>query len=198
MNNALKGLGVLGFVALITGYGCFGPPGTVACGNATGFAPAILESVEHCPQAIEKLGTPVSFGMLGVGCGNYEAGGDSAGEGVAYGDGLPVRGAKGSATADYSISKGGGVWTPSKLVLTFSDGSKLDIGACSASYQAARGDEAIGATLQKQCDEGLAATCEALALRLESKGKTAEAKEMKAKACKLGLSSACAGVEPQK
>jgi hypothetical protein len=199
MNVAAKGLVALAFLGLVTGYGCFGPPGISACGNATGFAPAMLEAVEHCPQAAERLGTPVHFGLIGVGCGNYEAGGDS-GDGNAWGD-IPVGGTRESASLDYAMSKGGNVWTSSKLVLTFSDGAKLDVHACAASFEAAKGEEALGTILQRACDEGQAAQCEALAARLESKNKPDEAKAFHQKACNLGLAAACAtsgGVEPQK
>lgn len=189
MNPVLKGGAALAFFALVTGYGCFGPPGMVACGSATGFGPAMLESIEHCPQAVEKLGSPVSFGMIGVGCGNYEAGGD-VGEGYATGD-LPITGPRGSAMADYVMHKGGGVWTPGKLVLSFGGSDKLDVSACSASFQAERQDAAVDTILEKSCTEGMAAQCEAWAVRLESKGKAEEAKSARATACKLGLASSC-------
>lgn len=176
--------------AFVFGYGCFGPPGAAACGSATGFGPAMLSSIDHCPAAVEKLGTPVHFGALGAGCSNYESGGE-AGEGNAWGDGMPVVGEKGSASLSYFMSKSGGVWMPSKLVLTFSDGAMLDIAACTASFQAARGDEGLGVTLQNRCDEGVAATCEALAVWLETKGRADDAAAARRKACTLGLASSC-------
>lgn len=187
MKLLVAGLAVFG---LVFGYGCFGPPGTVACGSATGFGPAMLSSIEHCPAALEKLGAPIGFGMIGVSCGNYEAGGD-AGDGNAWGDGLPIAGKKSEARLAYVMSKGGGVWSPSKLVLSFGDGSKLDVRACSSSYQAAQGDEALHNILVKGCDEGVAATCEGLAATLEAKGDAAGAKAAREKACQLGLASAC-------
>ncbi len=40
---------------------------------------------------------------------------------------------------------------PSKLALTFGEGSMLDI---AASFQAVWGDEGLGVTLRNRCDEG--------------------------------------------
>ena len=182
----------LAVFVFIFGYGCFGPPGTAACGSATGFGPVILTSIEHCPAAVEKLGSPVHFGVLGIGCSNY-ASGQEAGEGSAWGDGMPIVGAKGAASLSYNLGKGGGVWLPSKLVLTFGDGSMLDVAACTAAFQAERSAEGMVTLLRTQCAEGQAATCEALAVWLESKGRVSEAGEARAKACTLGLAASCRG-----
>ena len=178
------------FFLLVTGYGCFGPIGTAACGGSVGFGPALLESVNACPQATEKLGTPVSFSPLGLTFGNYESGGD-VGEGIAYGD-IPVTGPKGRAIADYMLSKSGGVWSSSKLVLTFADASKLDVKACTRGLEAERGKQASDRLLTQGCDEGRADLCLALSLTLQARNELERAKAMRAKACQLGLQSACA------
>lgn len=176
-------------VSLITGYGCFGPPGLAACGSATGYGPAMLESIAQCPAAVEKLGAPVTFSMFGTGCGNYESGGD-VGDGLAHGD-LPVAGSLGRANLDYSMSKGGGQWLASVLVLTFSDGSKLDVKACTASLEEKKGAEGMSNVLNAQCEQGQAAMCHALGLMHQARGDFASANEALAKACKLGLASDC-------
>jgi hypothetical protein len=186
MKKILAGL-VL--VALITGYGCFGPIGTAACASGVGFGPAMFESIDACPAAVEKLGAPTRFGMLGLGCGNWEKGGDS-GEGYAAGD-MPVEGPKGSASLDYTMSKGGGVWHASVLVLTFPDGSKLDVKACTAGLEQQRGAQGLNNLLTQGCDEGRADLCLSLSMTLSAQGDEAGAKAAKQKACKLGLASAC-------
>jgi hypothetical protein len=186
---AIVGLAVFAFVF---GYGCFGPPGTAACGSATGFAPAILSSIEHCPAAVEKLGSTVHFGVLGLGCSNY-ASGEEAGEGNAWGDGMPVFGERGSASLSYNLSKGGGVWMPAKMVLTFDDGSMLDVAACTAAFQAERSAEGMVTLLKSQCAEGQALMCESLAVWFDSKGRANDAAEARSKACALGLASSCRG-----
>ncbi|MFT3707659.1 MAG: hypothetical protein QM817_08325 [Archangium sp.] len=188
--KALQGVAAVVLFCLVTGYGCFGPPGISACGSATGYGPAMLEVVEHCPQASERLGAPLHFGMLGVGCGNYESGGDTGGDGHAWGN-VPVAGAKETGSLDFDVSKSGSVWTSDKLVLTFADGAKLDVHACASSFEAKKGDEALNNILVKACDDGVAASCEGLAATLEAKGDAAGAQAAHQKACKLGLASAC-------
>lgn len=178
------------FSALVTGYGCFGPIGTAACADGTGFGPAMFESINACPAAVEKLGSPARFGMLGIGCGNWEKGGDS-GEGYATGD-MPVVGPQGSASLDYTMSKGGGVWQASVLVLTFPDGSKLDVKACTAGLEQKRGAEGINNLLTRGCEDGRAEMCASLSAMLEAQGDEAAAAAAKQQACKLGLASACA------
>ena len=80
---------------------------------------------------------------------------------------------------------------PSKMVLTFSDGSMLDIAACTTSFQAARGDEALGAVMQRRCDEGIAESCVVLGMWLQDKGRARESAAASRRACTLGLASSC-------
>lgn len=192
-----KGSKHLGPLLLVTtvfvlgaGYSCFGPPALIACGQVTGYGPAMLQSVEVCPAAVAKLGSPVRFAFVGGGCGNYEAG-QEAGEGQAYGS-FRVEGPTSHASLEYILSKGGGVWQSSKLVLTFPDGAKLDVKACTQSLEQQRGEDATLRLLQRQCDEGQAAVCVALGRWLAAHGDPAGAAKANQQACALGLASACA------
>lgn len=177
-------------VSVGAGYTCFGAPGMIACGQATGYSPAMLESVGACPAAVEKLGAPVRYGFVGGGCGNYEAGAEG-GDGHAWGS-LPVQGPKQSASLEYDVSKSGGSWHSSILVLTFPDGSKLDVKACTQPLEQERGDDAMRKILEQQCAQGQAAMCQALGLWLTSHGDAAGAAKANQQACALGLASACA------
>lgn len=172
------------------GYSCLGPPGLIACGQVTGYGPAMLQSVEACPAAVAKLGRPVRFAFVGGGCGNYQAG-EEAGEGQANGT-FRVEGPASHASLEYLLSKGGGVWQSSKLVLTFPDGAKLDVKACTQSLEQQRGEDATRTLLERQCAEGQAAVCQALAQWLSLHGDAAGAAKAKQQACALGLASACA------
>jgi hypothetical protein len=188
----MKGIRIIAlaiFGLLLAGYGCFGPVGTAFWADAVGFGPALFESIAACPAAVEKLGSPVRFGRTGVGCGNWEKGGDS-GEGVASG-GMPLTGPQGSARVDYTMTLGGGVWRAVVLVLTLPDGSKLDVKACSAGLEQQRGVEGLNNLLTQACEDGRADMCLNLSLTLQAQGDEAGAKAAKNKACKLGLASAC-------
>lgn len=165
-------------------------PGRLACGNATGFTPAMIELISACEPALGRLGTPVDFHPLkgGVG-GNYRSGRE-AGEGYAHGD-LVVRGPQGQAVVDYVMQKGLGVWSPSVLRLTFDDGTKLDVKACAASEIQRRGQGALNAALERRCAEGEADQCLVLAQFRGATGDVEEAAKARAQACALGLTSAC-------
>jgi hypothetical protein len=177
-------------LVIAAGYGCLGPPGTIACGQATGFGPAMLESVNACPAATLRLGAPVRFSLVGAGCSNYEAGRE-AGDGLAYGT-LRIEGSTGHASLQYQLSKGGGQWRSSVLVLTFADGTKLDVKACTQSLEQQRGQRASEKLLEAGCAQGQASVCEALGLWRKTQGDEAGAAEARRRACELGLSSACA------
>ncbi|MDX2015991.1 MAG: hypothetical protein SFW67_37700 [Myxococcaceae bacterium] len=166
-------------------------PGRLACGNATGFAPAMLELISACDAATARLGTPVDFHPLKGGVGGNYLSGEEAGEGYAHGD-LVVRGSKGQAAVDYVMQKGLGVWSPSVLRLTFDDGAKLDVKACAAAEIQRRGQGAMTATLERLCAEGQADQCVALAQLRGGAGDVEGAAKARAQACALGLANACA------
>jgi hypothetical protein len=79
-------------------------PGRSACGNATGFAPAMLENISACTPAVERLGTPLEFDLIRGGLGGNFLSGQEAGEGHAHGD-LAVTGPKGRARIDDELHK---------------------------------------------------------------------------------------------
>jgi hypothetical protein len=180
---------VLPFPLLIVGLS-FAAPGRLACGELTGFTPAILELTNACGPALERLGTPLSFSPVGGGLGGNYLSGQEAGEGIAYGA-LVVQGPKASARVDYQLSKGLGVWTPSVLLLSFDDGAKLDVKACAAERIQQRGAEATRSTLERRCMEGQAELCQALAQLRGAAGDVEGAAKARAQACALGLKSAC-------
>ena len=63
-------LPIIVFVALI-----FAAPGRLSCGEVTGYTPAMLELIEACAPARERLGSPLHFSILGGGLGgNYKSG----------------------------------------------------------------------------------------------------------------------------
>ncbi|MEW6429864.1 MAG: hypothetical protein AB1730_00025 [Myxococcota bacterium] len=167
-----------------------GPPGIIACGEATGYGPAILELVEGCPAAVAKLGKPVQFSLVPAGCSNY-ASGRLHGEGSAWGT-LRVEGPTGEATLEYDMSKFGGSWRSSVLVLTFPDGAKLDVKACTQPLEQRRAEDAMRNLLEQQCQQGQAAMCDALSVWLSEQGDAEGAAKAKQQACALGLTSACA------
>lgn len=175
---------------LAAGYACLGPPGLIACGQATGYGPSMLESLEACPAAVAKLGKPVHYGLVPTGCGNYEAGSEG-GDGHAWGA-LRVEGPTSHASLEYDVSKSGGSWHSSVLVLSFPDGTKLDVKACTQPLEQQRGNDAMLKILEQQCQQGQAAMCEALAAWLSAHGDAAGAAKAKQQACALGLTSACA------
>jgi hypothetical protein len=176
-------------LVVAAGYGCFGPPGLSACGQVTGYGPAILESVGHCPAATARLGAPVRFGLLGAGCGNYESG-QEAGDGLAQGT-LPVEGPSGRASVEYVLSKSGSTWQSSVLVLTFADGAKVDVKACTQSLEQQRGETATSQLLEKGCAAGRADLCHALSEWHRARGDSPAATAAKQRACELGLQSDC-------
>lgn len=193
-----KHLGPLLVVTLLVsvgaGYTCFGAPGMIACGQATGYAPSMLESVGACAAAVDKLGAPVRYAFVGGGCGNYEAGAEG-GDGHAWGS-LRVEGPKSHASLEYDVSKSGGRWHASMLVLTFPDGAKLDVQACTQGLEQQRSDEAMRKILEQQCQQGQAARCQALGAWLAAHGDAAGAAQANQQACTLGLASACAKPQP--
>jgi hypothetical protein len=165
-------------------------PGRIACGNATGFGPAMLEIVSACAPAVDRMGTPLEFEPFGGGFGGNYMSGQEAGEGIAHGA-LVVAGPKGRARVDYEMQKGLGVWSPSVLRLTFDDDSRLDVKACAADAIAKRGQGALLATLERRCAEGQADQCLALGQVKGAVGDGEGAAKARQQACALGLSSAC-------
>ncbi|MCU0697196.1 MAG: hypothetical protein MUC96_11750 [Myxococcaceae bacterium] len=165
-------------------------PGRLACGNATGFTPAMLELVSACDTATTRLGTPLDFHPLRGGFGGNYQSGREAGEGYAHGE-LVMRGPKAQAAVDYVMQKGLGVWSPSVLRLTFDDGTKLDVKACAASEIQRRGQGALNAALERRCTEGQADQCLVLAQLRGATGDVEGAAKARAQACALGLSTAC-------
>lgn len=188
MNKAIIGgplLLVAGLVAFI-----IGPPGRYACGQVVGFTPEMIDLIASCPDAAQRLGTGLSFSPFRGGFGgNYESGGD-VGEGFAYGE-LVVSGTAGTANVEYQLSKGAGLWSPSVMVLTFDDGKKLDLKACTQSLVAARQAEAGQRLFIEQCEQGRADICLALSQLAQAKGDVAAATAWAKKACDLGARAAC-------
>lgn len=176
---------IIVFVALI-----FGAPGRLSCGAMTGYTPAMLELIEACPPARERLGSSLSFSMLGGGLGgNYESGAE-AGEGFTYGR-LEVKGSSGTGSVEYQLSKSNGQWSPSVLVLTFPDEKKVDVKACTRELLEKRQTEAGLALFRTQCAAGRADLCLALAQMAKAKGNTEEATRFFRQACELGAAEAC-------
>lgn len=194
-SRALPGLLGAVLAVLLLGYCGLGPPGNAACGAMTGYSPEILEPIGQCPTAAARLGTPVRFGLIGAGCTNYESG-EEAGAGQAYGT-APISGPNGSATYDYQASKSGDHWVLSRGLVTFGDGSKVDIVACIGPQGVARmGNRALLSTLRNGCDADDASICFALGNALAN-GTYEPANPSAAKAafdhaCRLGHAAACA------
>ena len=188
MNRAIIGAPIL-LVAGLVGF-IIGPPGRYACGQVVGFSPAMIELIGSCPEAAQRLGSGLSFSPFRGGFGgNYESGGD-VGEGVAYGE-LGVSGSSGSATVEYQLSKGAGLWSPSVMVLTFEDGKKLDVKACTKALVEAKQSEAGQRLFIEQCEQGRADICLALSHIAQAKGDAAAATSWAKKACELGAHEAC-------
>lgn len=178
-------LPIIVFVALI-----FAAPGRLSCGELTGYTPAMLELIEACAPARERLGSPLHFSILGGGLGgNYESGGE-VGEGFAYGR-LEVKGSSGTASVEYQLSKSNGQWSPSVLVLTFPDEKKVDVKACTRELLEKRQTEAGLELFRAQCAAGRADLCLALAQMAKAKGNTDEAERFFRQACELGAAEAC-------
>ncbi len=198
MARASRALPVSGalvaFVGLLA-YAACGPPALVGCGQVTGYGPATLELLSACPQVVERLGQPVEFRLLAFGHGNYASGPSEGGAGHAWGR-LSVRGPSGTASLDYDLSKGGGAWHPSVLVVTWPDGEKLDVQACTQSLQVERGAAAMRRLLSEACERGMAAQCATLASVLAASGDPEAAATARARACQLGLQSACSPGAP--
>lgn len=188
MNRAIIGAPILLLVGLVAFI--IGPPGRYACGQVVGFTPAMIELIGSCPEAAQRLGTGLSFSPFRGGFGgNYESGGD-VGEGVAYGE-LGVSGSSGSANVEYQLSKGAGLWSPSVMVLTFDDGKKLDVKACTKELVEAKQAEAGQKLFVEQCEQGRADICLALSHIAQAKGDAAAATSWAKKACELGAREAC-------
>lgn len=185
---------LLAFIGLLA-YGACGPPALVGCGRVTGYGPAALELLSACPQVVERLGEPVEFKLLALGRGNYASGPRAGGDGHAWGQ-LTVQGPKGAAALDYDLSKGGGAWHPRVLVLTWPDGAKLDVQACTQALQVERGAAAMRRLLSEACARGVASQCATLASVLAASGDEAGAAAARAQACQLGLQTACAHAAP--
>ncbi len=165
-------------------------PGRIACGNATGYGPALLEIISACGPATDRLGAPLEFDPLRGGFGGNYMSGQEGGEGFTYGD-LVVRGPKGRARVDYQLQKALGVWSPSVLRLTFEDDSRLDVKACAADAILKRGQGAMLATFERLCAEGQADQCLALAQVKGALGDVEGAAKARQQACALGLKPAC-------
>jgi hypothetical protein len=176
-------------------YGGCGPPGQVGCGQVVGYGPAALEALQACPRVVERLGTPLRFKLVGRGMGNYASGPKQGGAGRAWGT-LPVAGPASEASVAYDLSKGGGLWHLSTMVLTFADGQQIDVAACTAAREQARGAAAMDQLLVDTCERGIAAQCEALATVRAARGDVAGATAARAKACALGLTTSCAAPAP--
>lgn len=188
MNKAIIGAPLL-LIAGMVGF-IIGPPGRYACGQVVGFTPAMLELIGSCPDAAQRLGSGLSFSPFRGGFGgNYEAGGD-VGEGFAYGE-LVVTGSAGRANVEYQLTKGAGLWSPSVMVLTFDDGKKLDVKACTQSLVTARQTDAGLKLFAQQCEQGRADICRALSQIAQAKGDVAGSEAWAKKACDLGAKDAC-------
>ena len=77
------------------------------------------------------------------------------------------------------------------MVLTFGDGKKLDVKACTQSLVEARQAEAGQKVFVEQCEQGRADICLALSQIAQAKGDAAAATSWAKKACELGAKSAC-------
>ena len=80
---------------------------------------------------------------------------------------------------------------PGTVVLTFDDGKKLDIKACTRSLVEARQAEAGQKVFVEQCEQGRAEICLALSQIAHAKGDAAAAASWAKKACELGAKDAC-------
>ena len=178
-------LPIIAFVALI-----FGAPGRLSCGELTGYTPAMLELIEACAPARERLGSPLGFSSFGGGLGGNYQSGEEAGEGLAYGR-LEVKGSSGMGSVEYQLSKQNGQWVPSVLVLTFPDEKKIDVKACTRELLEKRQLEAGLATFRAQCAAGQADMCLTLARLAKASGNAEEATRFFRQACELGAAEAC-------
>ncbi|MDP3500856.1 MAG: hypothetical protein Q8S33_11005 [Myxococcales bacterium] len=176
---------IIVFVALI-----FAAPGRLSCGELTGYTPAMLELIEACAPARERLGSPLHFTILGGGLGGNYKSGREAGEGFAYGR-LEVKGPSATASVEYQLSKQNGQWAPAVLVLTFPDEKKVDVKACTSELLAKRQSEAGLATFRAQCAAGQADMCLTLGHLAKASGNAEEATRFFRQACELGAAAAC-------
>lgn len=173
----------------------FGPPGRVALGRATGYGAEVLTLIAGCEPAQQRLGAPLAFSLLGGGLGgNYESGAE-AGEGLAYGR-LVVEGPSGSGEVEYQLSKQGGHWVPTVLVLAFPDGQRLDVKACARELLEQRQATAGEAWIEAQCEAGRADLCVAAARLAIVRGNAPGAARLFKKACDLGDREACTSKPP--
>jgi hypothetical protein len=168
----------------------FAPPARLATGSATGYTPAILSLIGACPDAVARLGGELEFSLYRGGFGGNYKSGEEAGEGFAYGT-LVVLGTSGTASVEYQMSKDAGLWSPSLLVLTFDDGKRLDVEACTRAVVTARQSEAGLKLFAEQCEQGRAAMCITLSLLAQAGGDAAAEASWAKKACDLGAKEAC-------
>jgi hypothetical protein len=177
-------------VAVGFGVAIFAAPGRLLAGALTGYTAAMLELIDACAPARERLGTPLGFSLLGGGFGgNYQAG-DVGAEGLAFGR-LEAKGPSGSGVVEYQLSKQNGQWVPLVLVLTVSDGTKVDIKACTREVVQQRQAESGLAFFRSQCAAGRADMCLAVGRLAQATGDTASAASFFRQACELGAAEAC-------
>lgn len=187
-------------LGVFVGLPAFGNIAAASCG----YRATVIDAVERCPQAREALGDDIHFGRFGMACGSTSINDEDVGHDYARWR-MPISGSRSSGVYNFNAQDHGQGWAVVAGQVEV-DGTVIDLRTCSSvepvdatptsgHTSKSPGSQSPAEVLADKCEDGDARACRDLSFLYEL-GNTvekdqAQASAYAAKACKLGLASAC-------